>query len=276
MADYARHDIMFKEAFGDPVLASALLEEVLPDSLLTRIVPDSLTPKKDTFITEDRGNPRTLIIPILIAQDRRRWSRSTTLMADFFSHYSQSLRDDCEPFTPNFRYLLYDIQEQDAADMIRHTLLKITIELMALVFEEDEAKLEARMTELLTMSEIGEISDSYAEQVLRLLEYIMRGNRHFDEAMFESIRQNVTTEDHEGSEMIMNFAEQLEQRGIKKGLEQGMEKGMEKGQHQRDLAFFLKLTRRGESKEAIVDLLDLDDASFEALQAEVNENGDIR
>ena len=29
MADYARHDIMFKEAFGDPVLASALLEEVL-------------------------------------------------------------------------------------------------------------------------------------------------------------------------------------------------------------------------------------------------------
>ena len=54
MADYARHDMMFKEAFGDPVLASALLEEVLPDSLLTRIVPDSLTPRKDTFISEDR------------------------------------------------------------------------------------------------------------------------------------------------------------------------------------------------------------------------------
>ncbi|WP_177304808.1 Rpn family recombination-promoting nuclease/putative transposase [Salisediminibacterium selenitireducens] len=204
---------------------------------------------------EGRGNPRTLIIPILIAQGRRRWSRSTTLMADFFSHYSEALRDDCEPFIPNFRYLLYDIQEQDAADMIRHTLLKITIELMALVFEEDESKLEARMTELLTMSEIGEISDSYAEQVLRLLEYVMRGNRHFDQAMFETIRQNVTTEAHEGSELIMNFADQLEQ----------------KGKHKKELAIFLKLTRRGESKESIMDLLDLDDKSFEALQAEVNE-----
>ena len=139
--------------------------------------------------------------------------------------------------------------------MIHHTLLTITIERMALVFEEDEAKLEVRMTELLTMSEIGEISDSYAEQVLRLLEYVMRGNRHFDQAMFDSIRQNVTTEDHEGSELIMNFADQLEQ----------------KGKHKKELAIFLKLTRRGESKEAIMDLLDLDEASFEALQAEINE-----
>ena len=78
----------------------------------------------------------------------------------------------------------------------------------------------------------------------------------------------------------MNFAEQLEQRGFDQGFQEGFKQGFKQGfdqaQRQIELTVFPKLIRHGYSKESIMDLLDLDEESFEALQAEVNENGDTR
>lgn len=306
MASNKVHDMMFKEMFSDPELTRVLMREILPAEMIKRMDMNSLKARKDTFITNEQSalyadllfdvkmknkeegkvyllfehksysdsqvtlqllsymteiwrsetsrKRKSLILPILISQGSKRWNQPTDLTEDLFDGYQDESLDLFHPYTPNFHYLLFDVQEKEAVNLIQHSFLRIVLEIFSLVHEEQLDKLESKLIELLTMNTIKDISDSYSEQVIRLLKYLLEGNRQFTKDSLNTINEQVESVRPEGSEMIMNLAEELRK------------EGRQEGQLQKSMQIFEKLKQRGESKETIMHLLDINECEYEQME----------
>ncbi|WP_198155021.1 Rpn family recombination-promoting nuclease/putative transposase [Salisediminibacterium beveridgei] len=228
-----------------------------------------LTYMTEIWRSETNNKPKSFILPILISQRKKHWNRSTNFTKYVFDGFEAESLEMFDPFIPDFDYLLFDVQEREAIKLIRHSFLRITLEVFSLVHEDQPKQLEERLIDLLTMGAIHEISDSYAEQVIRLLRYLLEGNSQFTRESLNTIHEQVKTVQPEGGEIIMSLAEELKKEGRQMGKKEGRQEGRQEGQMQKTLQIFGKLMHRGESKETIMELLDIDENEFDRMKKEL-------
>ena len=209
------------------------------------------------------------IIPILIAQKKTPWQGKTEFAQDMFGEEVLENNEPLRPFIPTFEFLLFDFKADHVAKAIQaieNKMERLSFEVFRMIDEENMTKLEEKLIELVTIESIRQSSASHEEWLSRMLYYVLNGNSHLKPENFVDMTRRLETTDPERSEWLMTLAEHLRQEGMEKGMEKGLEKGIlkgiQKGELNKALIMFRKLQERGESKETIMDLLDINEEIY--------------
>lgn len=168
-------------------------------------------------------------------------------------------------FTPDFRFILYDLSRYSDDDIKGEILLKVALLIMKHIFDEE---LAPKLPGIFKLFEDLLSKDTGLKYIETLLKYILSGTESVNEKDLASALKQVAGP--KGEAIIMTAAERLMQigreEGIQKGLQQGIQQGILKGSvesldEELELAISIKFGETIETKTAMDIIKSIDDPS---------------
>ncbi|MCD6294905.1 MAG: Rpn family recombination-promoting nuclease/putative transposase [Deltaproteobacteria bacterium] len=162
--------------------------------------------------------PLPPILPIVVYHGKPKWKVSVD------SHTLFAPPDALKRYTPDFRYLLFDLSRYRDEEIKGVVILKVGLLLLKHIFSED---LGSRLPEILGLLSHLSDKDSGIEYLETILRYLASGT---DRVSGDDIGKAVTGIIEGGGENIMpTLAEQWIEQGVEKGLQEGIQRGLQEG-----------------------------------------------
>jgi predicted transposase/invertase (TIGR01784 family) len=158
-----------------------------------------------------QNQPLLPILPLVFYHGRRRWTVAENFRALFKTPV------ELEPYLPEYRYLLYDLNRYKDEDLQETEILRAPLLLLKYIFRRE---LKERLPEILAL--VGQ--EGGQEALIAMLSYIAGGAEYVN---MEELQEVVEELLEKGGEVMPTIAEQWLEEGRKEGLERGREEGRE-------------------------------------------------
>ncbi|WP_028309770.1 Rpn family recombination-promoting nuclease/putative transposase [Desulfitibacter alkalitolerans] len=179
-------------------------------------------------VKKENSNELPVVIPLVIYHGKDNWKVKTTL-GEMIKGYAD-LPEEVKKYVPNYEYLLYDISKYTDDEIKGEVQLRILLTIFRDIFKKDNKSISE--TILRAAESLRELDDKqkgieYFETFMR---YIFNAGQKLTKKDIDDIIKKIETTYPEGSEVVMNLAEQLKQEGREEGREEGKMKGIKEGE----------------------------------------------
>ena len=160
------------------------------------------------------------VLPLVLFQGGSTWTADCSLGGII------DIPEGFEPYQPDFRHLLVDLNHIDAHELKGTVLLKTCL----LVLKYSREGMQKEVQRLFKL--IAEVirQDSSISLVRAILRYICTVDKETD--LQDYMKQVEAINEPKLEEEFMTIAEQLISKGREQGMQQGMEKGVQQGMQQ--------------------------------------------
>ncbi len=176
----------------------------------------------ERWLQESKGKrPLPFIFPMVLYNGQRRWP----VPLQFQEMFHPDLRAPLSAYLPAFVYDLQDLSETPDEELTGEALRQMV--LLLLKWGKSEDFWQRFPDWLTTMREIYDQPHNGLRAIEALLRYIVKV---VPDPPPQEIYSLLSTElSSTAEELLMTWAEQLEQKGLQRGLQRGLEEGLERG-----------------------------------------------
>lgn len=211
----------------------------------------------DQKTNKEKASTLPMIIPLVVYHGKLKWNTSKSLWGIIKG--IESMPESIKKYVPNFEYILYDLSPYGDEEIKGNAKLRIFLEILKSIFNEDFEKFMDTLVRALETLEKLDKQKKGIDYFETFIRYIMNAREDINLTNVYEVVKNISLE---RSEEIMTIAEQL--------IKEGMEKGIEKGRLEEKKNVARKLLSVGLTIEQIVEATDL---SIEEIM-ELKENTD--